>query len=101
MLFMSEDQSINEIFDSFPNFLVQDTALFSTVVIFIIDPENLSDKFSEHLFDQSNIFTRATVKEEEDYINSFPFNVYFCKINNVEKFYATHLQYLYEKTYDQ
>jgi hypothetical protein len=79
MFFMQRDRTKCDFFDKLPDFLTNDTALFSSTLLFIVDPEYLGDDFSNNLLDLSNIYTRTPLKDD-NVINEFPFNVYFAKI---------------------
>ena len=95
ILFMSPESPKCGFFDKLPDFLTQDTALYMTTILIIVDPEHLGDAFSDHLLDQSNIYTRSPPKDD-NVINEFPFNVFFAKIYNPQLFIKTHLRDMIE-----
>jgi len=101
MLFMPYDHTKLNLFDTLPDFLINDCALFSSVVFIINEADNISDEFANHLMDNSNIFTRAPINPEDNVINAFPFNVHLGVINSIERFYVSHLQPLLERASDK
>lgn len=77
--------------DRLPGFL-DDVHLFEKVNLVIMNPQHLHEQFADTLMDLNNAYVRA--KNDHDFINEFPINIYFASVANYAKFYHTHLNKL-------